>query len=270
MKQNYSKCLIADDTWQILEFDYDAIYYLEGSERGLLIDTGIGGDDLKGFVDAIATNPYDVVLTHGHLDHTGAIRQFPKVYVNEKDWDMARVNNEAQRRAFIEHLYEMSIGAVPDQDASSMLHFGDEMPEFCNVKEGDTFDLGGRTVTVSEFPGHTKGCICLYDDQSNLLFVGDAIIHRLLLLEGPSDYTERLKAWKRYADRVVMSRLDSLSGVYLGHTGRAPRALLTTVYSIACRLIDDISLINTCDGVSYQENGYQIRFEFRTMVDDAE
>ena len=246
MKQNYTKCLIAEDTWQILEYGYDAMYYLEGSERGLLIDTGIGADDLKGFVDEIATKPYDVVLTHGHLDHTGAIRQFSKVYVNEKDWDMARVNNEAQRKAFIENLHEMSLCVVPDQDASSMLHFREEVPEFCNVKEGDTFDLGGRTVTVSEFPGHTKGCICLYDDQSNLLFVGDAIIHRLLLLgnpgEGPAEYVERLKPWKACAERVVMSRLDSLSGVYLGHTGRAPRALLTTVYSIACRLIDDISL----------------------------
>ena len=53
----------------------------------------------------------------------------------------------------------------------------------------------------------------IYDDQSNLLFVGVVMIHRLLLLgdlfDGLAEYAERLKPWRACAERVVMSRLDS-------------------------------------------------------------
>ena len=54
-------------------------------EKGLLIDTGVGAGNLKEYIDKnIASKPYDVLLTHGHLDHIGAILQYPKILVNGK------------------------------------------------------------------------------------------------------------------------------------------------------------------------------------------
>ncbi len=268
MRQNYTKNLIYDDTWLILEFGYDAIYYLEGRERGLLIDTGIGGDDLKGFVDAIATKPYDVILTHGHLDHCGGICQFSDVYVNEKDWNMIYQTSNAARKGFVENLREMSIDEVPDQDAATLVEFdADKLPVLHNIEEGDIIDLGGRKISVYSLPGHTQGSICLYDDYANAMFAGDSIIRRLLLVTGPEDYVERLKVWKAAAERVVMSRLDSLRGVYLGHYGRAASSMLYGIYDIARKLIDDISLLDQFDGTHYEAGTNQICLEMNLNLE---
>ena len=47
----YTSVEIGKNTWLILECGYDAIYYLEGDEKGLLIDTGVGAGNLKEYID---------------------------------------------------------------------------------------------------------------------------------------------------------------------------------------------------------------------------
>ncbi|MBR3001249.1 MAG: MBL fold metallo-hydrolase [Oscillospiraceae bacterium] len=267
MTQNYVKTLIHEKTWLILEFGYDAIYYLEGEDRGLLIDTGIGGGDLKSYIAEFATKPYDVVLTHGHLDHVGAICQYPEIYVNHEDWGMIERTSNDARRVFIENLDEMSIHDVPDQDASCMCEFStDKLPVFRDLNEYDVFDLGGRKVTAYSLPGHTEGCMCLYDDFSNSLFAGDTIIQRLLLVSGPKDYVERLKRWKEAAERIVISKYESYNGVYLGHYGRASNEMIDTIYTIANLLIEDIGRLNEFDGEHFMIGKYQIALEMNLKL----
>ena len=77
----------APGTYEIDEFDCDSVFLLVGTERALLLDTGIGLGDLRGLVEEITDKPYDVVITHGHMDHVGGAAWFDKVYLNEKDWD---------------------------------------------------------------------------------------------------------------------------------------------------------------------------------------
>ena len=54
------------DTWELDEFDCASIFLLVGTERALLIDTGIGVGDLKAAVEKITDKPVTVVITHGH------------------------------------------------------------------------------------------------------------------------------------------------------------------------------------------------------------
>ena len=46
-------------------------YLVEGDERAVLLDTGCGLGDLKAYVESLTDKPYEVVLTHGHVDHAG-------------------------------------------------------------------------------------------------------------------------------------------------------------------------------------------------------
>lgn len=78
----------APDTYEIDEFDCASIFLFVGTERALLLDTGIGIGDLKGLVEEITDKPYDVVLTHGHRDHTGGAGWFDTVYLNRKDYEL--------------------------------------------------------------------------------------------------------------------------------------------------------------------------------------
>ena len=66
---------IADGTWRIDEGGLDALYVVEGADRAVLIDTGSGTGDLDALVRSLTEKPYEVYLTHGHVDHAGGIRQ---------------------------------------------------------------------------------------------------------------------------------------------------------------------------------------------------
>ncbi|MFP6891158.1 MAG: MBL fold metallo-hydrolase [Nitrospinota bacterium] len=43
------------------------------------------------------------------------------------------------------------------------------------VKEGDTIDLGGRTLRVWDTPGHSPCSISLLDDREGVLITGDLV-----------------------------------------------------------------------------------------------
>jgi glyoxylase-like metal-dependent hydrolase (beta-lactamase superfamily II) len=62
---------IAPNAYEIGEFDCASIFLLVGDEKTMLIDTGIGIGDLKGFVQTLTENPLMVCYTHNHPDHTG-------------------------------------------------------------------------------------------------------------------------------------------------------------------------------------------------------
>ena len=57
------------DTWEIDEFDCASCFLLVGTEKAMLIDTGIGVGDLEGAVRQITDKPLIVVITHSHRDH---------------------------------------------------------------------------------------------------------------------------------------------------------------------------------------------------------
>ena len=239
---HYTAQLIGAKTWLVLECGYDAIYYLEGDERGLLIDTGVGVGDLKGFIDDnLAAKPYDVLLTHGHLDHVGAIVQFPKVIVNHNDWQLAKDSlADGPRKEFIESMEAMSEGRVPDQDSSGMCRFSGYVPELVDIGEGDVIDLGGRTLEVHCTPGHTEGSICLIDSQENIAIVGDTIIYRLLLLTGPEDIKERMKRWW---DATQFLYDGDYKAWYMGHCGIVADSTKAELREIVKILMEDPSKV---------------------------
>lgn len=83
-------CEIAKKTYAINEFGMAAVYLLVGDTRAMLIDTGVGYLDLDKIVSGLTSLPYDVVITHAHGDHVGGMHQFDRVYMHEKDWEMAQ------------------------------------------------------------------------------------------------------------------------------------------------------------------------------------
>ena len=60
---------VSRDVWAIDEFGIDIMYLIIGTERALLIDTGIGIGNIRSVVETMTHLPYDVVNTHHHYDH---------------------------------------------------------------------------------------------------------------------------------------------------------------------------------------------------------
>lgn len=170
---------IAKNTYAINEFGLAAMYLLVGAERALLIDTGCGVCDLKTVIAKLTDKPYDVVLTHGHLDHAAGIGLFDRIYIGQADYDMVRNLDFDFLKSYVDMLGKMGGYNVYDYSGDIIKPF-ERMPEFIPIWDKDLFELGGRTIEAFEISGHTPGGICFMDDTTGILFSGDACNSNLL------------------------------------------------------------------------------------------
>lgn len=145
----------------INDSDMSNAYLLVGEEKACLIDTGNGFCDIGKAVRELTDKSIVVINTHGHPDHVYGNDCFDHVYLNSEDWALAD--------SFIK---------VQDVLAESEAK-GHQFPDYTDIKQGDIFDLGGRTLMVYNLPGHTKGSIVLLCPEERILFTGDAINHHL-------------------------------------------------------------------------------------------
>ncbi len=141
---------VAEHVWRIDDKGAGNIYLVEGKDKALLIDTGIGEGNLREFVAKMTNLPVTVVNTHGHRDHAGSNFQFDDVYAHSADFNLIKRSDNHDKRA-------ATLKPV-------VLH---------QIKEGYQFDLGGRKLQVIETPGHTPGSIVLLDSANKILFSGD-------------------------------------------------------------------------------------------------
>jgi len=139
-----------------------------GSHHALLWDTGYGYDDIGSVIREITELPLYVVVSHGHIDHACGNWQFDQVYIHPKDMDLCRLHNSAQMRSV-----DLVAAEVPEGfDMEAHLHRGPGT--LAPIREGDVFDLGGKTLEVISLPGHTAGSIGLLCKEEKLIYLGDA------------------------------------------------------------------------------------------------
>ena len=176
-----------------------------------LTDLGLGADDLT-----------SVVVTHIHLDHAGAVGDiaaaFPRatVYVHERG---ARHLVDPVRLV-------RSAGMVYGDLLDSL--YGRLTPTPSDrvkvLRDGEQIRIGPqRALTCVDSPGHAKHHLALHDDESGLLFVGDAVGVRLPNVgvlrpaTPPPDFDMdlALESLGRFAARRP-------SGIALAHFGLTP------------------------------------------------
>lgn len=204
-------CEIGQGIYAINEMGLATFYLIEGQKRALVIDTGCGLCDIKEVLSKLTDKPYDVVLTHGHFDHSGGMGSFEKIYLQKNDREIALKIDYREIRKFSEMFgkaggYEC-FEYNPD-DIQPIKVF----PEFMDLEDGDEFDLGGRSVKAYHIPGHTLGGFAFGDDLSKIIFSGDCCNQNLLVFDHSVALTlEGIEKFRNISAKYLQN--------YNGHTG---------------------------------------------------
>lgn len=194
----YPMVQIQPGIWEIDEFDVASMYLIIGEKRAMLIDCGMGIGDLKKAVRQLTDKPLTVVITHGHLDHTGHGREFSDLWINPLEAEEPIPGDYARRISDIKLIALREKGRYPYHLEEDVREPGPEepMPVLHDLVDGMQFDLGGKIITAYDCPGHAKGQMVFLDETDRILFCGDAVNYNLGLratsIETAARYLERL------------------------------------------------------------------------------
>src|SRR5271166_2285490 len=146
-------------------------YLILGKEKALLLDTGMGISDIRKVVGELTSLPIIVVNSHTHDDHVGGNWQFDTVY--GLDTEFTRTNAKGSTA---DAQAEIAPGEICGQlpkgfDANTYRTKPWKIAKY--IHDGDTIDLGSRSIEILSTPGHTPDAICLRDRANGLLFTGD-------------------------------------------------------------------------------------------------
>lgn len=161
------------------------LWLIKGRDRDLLIDTGLGVSSLRQHIASLIDKPLLAIASHIHFDHAGGMHEFEHRAIHAVEADALRTGDDYEAlccsdQGFVleEHFDQLP---TPEFTVEQYTLRGAEPTQI--LQEGDVLDLGDRAFNVLHLPGHSPGCIGLYDSQSQDLFSGDVIYDGDLLDE---------------------------------------------------------------------------------------
>ena len=168
------------------------ILHQEDSSSCVVIDPGYTPEVILDFLAGKGLKLEAILLTHGHFDHVGAVRDLAaetgcKVYLNPDDLSM------------------------PPRMTAGPLYYTD------TYSDGDTLSPAGIPFQVLSTPGHTPGSVCLIAE--NYLFSGDT------LFAGSRGRTD-LPGGSTRAIRESLRRLAAIPQDYSVHPGHGESTTL--------------------------------------------
>lgn len=177
---------VDDATYCISEYRHweeTHCYLLVGSERSLLIDTGLGVANIRDEVARLTDKPVTAIATHIHWDHIGGLSYFPDFYAHpaEAEWlnGAFPLPMEAVQRMV------MDCCDLPDDfDMASYRIFQGSPTRL--LADHNMIDIGGRQIEVLHTPGHSPGHLCFWEKERGYLFTGDLVYKGTLFAYYPS------------------------------------------------------------------------------------
>lgn len=194
---------IDETTWSFEEPGV-RFFLLTGTERALLIDSGMQTHDAKELAEELTALPLSLLNTHADPDHVGSNDEFDSFYMHPAE---ASNYYNSQKRT------------------------GTMLP----VWDGDVIDLGDRPLRIITLPGHTPGSIAVLDEKNRRIFTGDPVQDGRIFMFGVQReihaYRHSLLKLQKYA--------DAFDEIYPSH-GTCPvkPPLIMELYEAAGKILD--------------------------------
>jgi hydroxyacylglutathione hydrolase len=137
------------------------ILYDEESKDCVIIDPGDEPEKIIAKIESLNLKPREMWLSHAHFDHLGALSELKKkydsnIFLHSDDYFLYK--------GAVEHagMFSLQIDAPPPE------------PMFFNMNLNKR-KIGSFTVELLHTPGHSPGSVSFYNQESNIIFVGDLI-----------------------------------------------------------------------------------------------
>lgn len=136
-------------------------YVVSEGDSCFIVDPGEKADQIKEYLNEHDLTPKFILLTHGHVDHVGAVDELMDEFM--VDTYMSPVDKRS---------IDMGVRI-----------FGKVFHDTTDVYDGDEIIFSDKKIRVIETPGHTKGGLCFLIE--NHLFSGDTLFRSSV---GRSDF----------------------------------------------------------------------------------
>lgn len=131
------------------------------SKEAVLIDAGGEPEKLQKEVEELGLIVKALWLTHGHLDHAGAVGALTKL------WNIPVIGPHKEDAFWLDMIQEVSA------------RYGFPIPEPVVgnqwLEGGEVLELGNEKFEVRFAPGHTPGHVIFYNENNGVLWTGDVL-----------------------------------------------------------------------------------------------
>ena len=170
------------------------IIWAEDSPECAVIDPGYEPERVLDAAKKLGKSISAILLTHGHFDHVGAVREI----FAETDCDIYLCPADCQ---------------MPEAMTAGSLCYTN------SLQDGDILHLAGLSLKVLHTPGHTPGSVCFLCEDA--LFAGDT------LFAGSCGRTD-FPCGSLDALSASLTRLKNLEGDYTVYSGHGESTRLST------------------------------------------
>ena len=170
----------------------------------LIFDPGADAQAIKDAVRDMGMKPVAILLTHGHFDHVGAVRNL------KTEYGIPVIAGEEEKQilsdidAVLPVIFRES---YPDLDV-----FRIEPERF--VQNGDLIEIAGMYVTCLHTPGHTAGSYSYFFPAEGLVVSGDTLFMESV---GRTDFPTGSNEELLKAITEVLYELPEETAVLPGH-----------------------------------------------------
>jgi glyoxylase-like metal-dependent hydrolase (beta-lactamase superfamily II) len=189
------------------------LWLIKGQKQDLLIDTGLGVSSLRQHIASLIDKPLLAIASHIHFDHAGGMHEFDHRAIHAAEAKALETGDDHEALCTAEQgwVLEEHFEQLPYADFTVTQYTLHAAEPTQVLKEGDVLDLGDRAFEVLHLPGHSPGCIGLYDPKSQDLFSGDVVYDGELL---DQLHCSHIPTYMQTYERLQKLLVDT---VYPGH-----------------------------------------------------
>ncbi|MFA9556691.1 MBL fold metallo-hydrolase [Evansella sp. AB-rgal1] len=230
-------------------------FLLMGKEKAILIDTGLGIDNIKRVTDQLTTLPIEVITTHVHTDHIGSHGEFEKIYVHQgdRDWFVNGIKGLSIEQIRKDIGRDITLPTPDTFDPTTYQPFQGEPTGL--LSDGDVIDLGNRKLIIYHTPGHSPGHLSVFDETNGYLFTGDLLYDEtpIYAFYPSTSPVELVNSWEK------ISVIPNVSKVYGSHNtlGLEPQILEEVKAAITYLRENELAKFGT--GI-HTFNGFSVQF----------